>query len=88
MDSQNANAALKLIGYGGKLVAHGPQSIASIAIYEAGFNADVNESALARCDRNLIHRAYNRFIYLKKSSELMLWLENFVRITVILKSTS
>ncbi len=38
MNSQTANAALKRIGFGGKLVAHGLRSIASTAMNEAGFN--------------------------------------------------
>ncbi len=37
-NSQTANAALKRIGYGGKLVVHGLRSIASTALNEAGFN--------------------------------------------------
>jgi integrase len=52
MNSQTANAALKRIGYGGKLVAHGLRSIASTAMNEAGFNADVIEAALAHSDKN------------------------------------
>lgn len=79
MNSQTANAALKRIGYGGKLVAHGLRAIASTALNEAGFNADVIESALAHCDRNEVRRAYNRSIYLQKRSELMLWWGNLVR---------
>jgi integrase len=38
MNSQTANAALKRIGYGGRLVAHGLRSIASTALNEAEFN--------------------------------------------------
>lgn len=79
MNSQTANAALKRIGYGGKLVAHGLRAIASTALNEAGFNADVIESALTHCDRNEVRRAYNRSIYLQKRSELMLWWGNLVR---------
>ncbi len=41
MNSQTANAALKRIGYSGKLVAHGLRSIASTTLNEAGFNPDV-----------------------------------------------
>lgn len=52
MNSQTANAALKRIGYGGKLVAHGLRSIASTAMNEAGFNADVIEAALAHSDKD------------------------------------
>lgn len=51
MNSQTANAALKRIGYGGKLVAHGLRSIASTTLNEQGFNSDVIESALAHTDK-------------------------------------
>jgi len=73
MNSQTANAALKRIGYSGKLVAHGLRSIASTALNEAGFNADVIEAALAHSDRNEVRRAYNRSTYLKQRIELMDW---------------
>ncbi|EKR4916527.1 tyrosine-type recombinase/integrase [Escherichia coli] len=73
MNSQTANAALKRIGYGGKLVAHGLRSIASTAMNEAGFNADVIESALAHSDRNEVRRAYNRSTYLDKKIVLFNW---------------
>ncbi|MGG6196213.1 integrase domain-containing protein [Pantoea allii] len=73
MNSQTANAALKRIGYGGKLVAHGLRAIASTALNEAGFNSDVIEAALAHVDKNEIRRAYNRSIYLKQRIELMTW---------------
>lgn len=79
MNSQTANAALKRIGYGGKLVAHGLRSIASTALNETGFNSDVIESALAHCDKNEVRRAYNRSIYLSQRTNLMDWWGNFVR---------
>lgn len=56
MNSQTANAALKRIGFGGKLVAHGLRSIASTALNEAGFNTDVIEAALAHSDRNGVRK--------------------------------
>lgn len=71
MNSQTANAALKRIGYGGKLVARGLRSIASTALNEAGFNSDVIESALAHIDKNEVRRAYNRSIYLEQRREMM-----------------
>ncbi|MFK3878284.1 integrase domain-containing protein [Pantoea agglomerans] len=80
MNSQTANAALKRIGYGGKLVAHGLRSIASTALNESGFNADVIEAALAHCDRNEVRRAYNRSTYLVQRQELMTWWGEFVNI--------
>lgn len=66
LNSQTANAALKRIGYGGKLVAHGLRSIASTALNEQGFNPDVIEAALAHSDRNEVRKGYNRSIYLKQ----------------------
>ncbi|MGQ5734985.1 integrase domain-containing protein [Serratia sp. IR-2025] len=73
MNSQTANAALKRMGYGGKLVAHGLRSIASTALNEAGFNSDVIEAALAHIDKNEVRRAYNRSTYLIQRKEIMLW---------------
>ena len=73
MNSQTANAALKRIGYGGKLVAHGLRSIASTAMNEANFNSDIIESALAHSDKNEVRRAYNRSTYIKQRIELMNW---------------
>nr|WP_314985636.1 integrase domain-containing protein [uncultured Pantoea sp.] len=78
MNSQTANAALKRIGYGGKLVAHGLRSIASTALNEADFNSDIIESALAHCDKNEVRRAYNRSIYLEKRIIMMDWWGDFV----------
>lgn len=73
MNSQTANAALKRIGYGGKLVAHGLRSIASTSMNEEGFNADVIESALAHSEKNEVRKAYNRSIYLEARKNLMEW---------------
>ncbi len=79
MNSQTANAALKRIGYGGRLVAHGLRSIASTALNESGFNADVIEAALAHSDKNEVRRAYNRSTYLNKRIELMAWWGAYVK---------
>ncbi|WP_241579945.1 integrase domain-containing protein [Rosenbergiella nectarea] len=73
MNSQTANAALKRMGYGGKLVAHGLRSIASTAMNEKGFNSDVIEAALAHSDKNEVRKAYNRTTYLTQRTELMSW---------------
>ncbi|EOC0058805.1 integrase domain-containing protein [Cronobacter turicensis] len=73
MNSQTANAALKRIGYGGKLVAHGLRSIASTCMNEAEFNPDVIEAALAHIEANEVRRAYNRSTYLEHRIQLMEW---------------
>lgn len=77
MNSQTANAALKRIGYGGKLVAHGLRAIASTALNEHGFNADVIEAALTHTDKNEIRRAYNRSTYLDHRVDMMKWWGSF-----------
>jgi len=79
MNSQTANAALKRIGYSGRLVAHGLRSIASTALNEAGFNADAIEAALAHTDKNEVRRAYNRSLYIEQRKDLMSWWGNVVR---------
>ncbi|MEN4538253.1 integrase domain-containing protein [Pantoea agglomerans] len=78
MNSQTANAALKRIGYGGKLVAHGLRSIASTILNEENFNSDVIEAALAHSDKNEVRRAYNRTTYLSQRIEMMNWWGNHV----------
>ena len=78
MNSQTANAALKRIGYGQKLVAHGLRSIASTAMNEAGFNSDGIETALSHVDKDEVRRAYNRALYLEQRKELLNWWGLFV----------
>ncbi|EBX3464323.1 tyrosine-type recombinase/integrase [Salmonella enterica subsp. enterica serovar Give] len=73
MNSQTANAALKRIGYGQKLVAHGLRSIASTAMNKAGFNSDVIETALSHVDKDEVRRAYNRALYIEQRKELLSW---------------
>lgn len=78
MNSQTANAALKRIGYGTKLVAHGLRSIDSTAMNEVSLNSDVIEAALAHSDRNEVRKAYNRTTYLSQRKDLMIWWGNFI----------
>jgi integrase len=78
MNSQTANAALKRIGYGGKLVAHGLRSNACTVLNESGLNSDVIEAALSHIDKDEVRRAYNRSTYLKQRSELMTWWGDYV----------
>ncbi|WP_339026392.1 integrase domain-containing protein [Leclercia pneumoniae] len=79
MNSQTANAALKRIGFGGKLVAHGLRAIASTAMNEANFNPDVIEAALAHIDKNEIRRAYNRSTYLPQRQDLLAFEGDYIR---------
>ena len=56
MNSQTVNAAIKRVGFAGRLVAHGFRSIASTALNEKGFPPDVIEAALAHIDSNEVRR--------------------------------
>ncbi|MBS7784455.1 integrase domain-containing protein [Providencia stuartii] len=79
MNSQTVNAAIKRVGFAGRLVAHGFRSIASTALNEHGFQPDVIEAALAHIDSNEVRRAYNRAIYLEQRREMMDWWGEFVK---------
>lgn len=72
-NSQTANAAIKRMGYKGKLVAHGLRSLASTTLNEQDFDHDVVEAALAHVDDNEVRRAYNRADYLKRRAKMMAW---------------
>ncbi|HBD2106823.1 TPA: tyrosine-type recombinase/integrase, partial [Escherichia coli] len=78
MCTQTANAAIKRMGFGRRLVAHGLRSIASTALNEQGFDSDVIEAALSHIDKNEVRRAYNRSTYLEQRRPLMAWWGNFV----------
>jgi integrase len=73
MNSQSANMAIKRMGYGGKLVAHGMRSLASTALNEQGFDPQIIEKALAHEDRNSVRAAYNRAEYMEERRTMMNW---------------
>ncbi|ELA9323947.1 integrase domain-containing protein [Vibrio parahaemolyticus] len=77
-NSQTANAAIKRMGYQGKLVSHGLRAIASTALNEQGFNPDVIEAALSHVDGNEVCRAYNRTDYLEQRRALMCWWSEYI----------
>lgn len=70
---QSANAALKRLGYGGRLVAHGLRSLGSTILNEQDFNPDAIEAALSHADDNEIRRAYNRSDYFEQRVIMMSW---------------
>jgi len=73
-----ANMALKRMGYGGRLVAHGFRSIASTTLNEEGFNPDIIEAALSHVDSNEVRKAYNRAEYIEKRRDMMNWWSNLL----------
>ncbi|MDR0779926.1 MAG: tyrosine-type recombinase/integrase [Pseudomonadales bacterium] len=70
---QTANMALKRMGYGGALVAHGLRALASTTLNEQGFDPDLIESALAHTDKNEVRGAYNRAQYVNRRKPMMAW---------------
>lgn len=80
-NSQTANAAIKRMGYGGKLVSHGLRALASTTLNEQGFDPDVIEASLAHVDKNSVRRAYNRSDYLERRRKLMDWWSEYIERT-------
>lgn len=72
-NTETANAALKRIGFKGRLVAHGLRSLASTTLNEQGFDAELIEVSLAHVDKNTVRSAYNRADYIERRRELMCW---------------
>ena len=68
-----ANMALKRMGFGRLLVAHGLRALASTTLNEQGFDPDLIESALAHTDKNDVRGAYNRAEYLERRRIMMRW---------------
>ena len=78
-NEQTANAAIKRMGYGGKLVAHGLRSLASTTINDTQkFDDKMIEVALAHQEKNKSKDAYDRADYLEARREMMSWWSNFI----------
>ena len=77
-NSQNANMALKRMGYKGKLVSHGLRSLASTTLNEEGFDAEIIEMALAHVDKNQVRAAYNGAEHLDRRREMMDWWSDMI----------
>lgn len=70
---QTANMAIKRMGFGGRLVAHGLRSLASTTLNEQRFDKEIIEAALSHADDNQVRSAYNRADYLEQRRVLMNW---------------
>jgi integrase len=63
--------ALYRMGYHGRATVHGFRAMASTALNERGFRADVIERQLAHQEQNAIRAAYNRAEYLGERRTMM-----------------
>lgn len=73
--SENAvNGALKRLGYGGVMTAHGFRTTACSLLNESGeFHPDAIERALAHQDSNAVRAVYNRTQYWDERVRMMQW---------------
>ena len=73
--SENAvTGALKRLGFGGVMTAHGFRTMASSLLNESNrWNPDAIERALAHQDSNAVRAVYNRTAYWKERIEMMQW---------------
>ena len=74
ISENTVNQALRRLGYGGIMTAHGFRSTASSLLNESErWSPDVIERALAHQDRNAIRGIYNRATYWEARAEMMQW---------------
>lgn len=79
ISENTVNQALRRLGYGGVMTAHGFRSTASSLLNESErWHPDVIEHALAHQDKNSIRRIYNRSSYWTARSEMMQWWSDYL----------
>jgi integrase len=73
------NVALKRLGFGGDMVAHGFKSMFSTSANNSGlFSRDTIEKAMVHKLGNMTEQAYNRADYLSLRKELMQWWSDYL----------
>lgn len=79
MSESTINGALKRLGFGDTMTAHGFRSMASTRLNESNlFSCDVIERQLAHNDRNAVRAAYNRAQYLDDRRKMMQWWSDYL----------
>jgi integrase len=74
LSENTINLALKRLGYGGAMTAHGFRATASTLLNTSGkWRADAIECALAHKDTNGTRSVYNRSPYWDERAEMMQW---------------
>jgi integrase len=59
------------MGYHSRMTGHGFRAIASTALNELGYRADVIERQLAHTEKNAVRAAYHRSQYLEERKAMM-----------------
>jgi integrase len=71
MSNNTILAALKRMGYAGRMTGHGFRGIASTMLHEMGYRHEHIELQLAHQERNQVSAAYNHAKYLKDRGAMM-----------------
>ena len=71
MSNNTILAALKRMGYKGRMTGHGFRGLASTILHEQGYAHDYIELQLAHAPRNAISAAYNHALYLEPRAKMM-----------------
>jgi integrase len=71
MSNNTILAALKRMGYAGRMTGHGFRGIASTMLHEMGYRNEHIELQLAHQERNQVSAAYNHAKYLKDRGAMM-----------------
>jgi integrase len=77
MNPETPNNALKRMGYGRRLVAHGFRSLGSTTLNEEGFDKELTEVSLAHVDSS-VRGDYNRADYIDRRRTIMQWWSNHI----------
>jgi integrase len=73
MSNNTILAALKRMGYAGRMTGHGFRGVASTILHEAGFDHAHIELQLAHMERDDVSAAYNFATYLPQRRKMMQW---------------
>ena len=71
MSNNTILAALKRMGYKGRMTGHGFRGLASTILHEQGYAHDHIELQLAHAPRNAVSAAYNHALYLEPRARMM-----------------
>ncbi len=78
MSNNTILAAIKRMGYKGKMTGHGFRGLASTILNEAGFNFFHIEAQLAHITKNQVAGAYNHAQYLDQRQKMMQWWADYL----------
>ena len=71
MSDGTINKALRKIGFGAEIVAHGFRHAASTMLHERGFDSEWIERQLSHADTNVVRGIYNRAKHLPERRRMM-----------------